>query len=173
LAENPIAALFASGRAGKLSLEEARKWIKEILDKYQSQPAAVIREVVRGVLLLPRGYFDDTPDAISNAVQYPAIFTRGNWPFNYDGVMMNASDRNNNVWSISLDPAIGGPVQGSPRQNQQAPFLEKPDIFRQMTAAQYADLVVRFLPATKTIRRQRRLDCRHSWNVWTACPALR
>ena len=44
-----------------------------------------------------RGFADDTPDGMHNPVQFPSLFTNRNWPYNYDGVMLNASDRNNNV----------------------------------------------------------------------------
>jgi hypothetical protein len=149
-ARNPIAALFASGRPGVLSPSEAKKWMQEILQNYKSNPQEVKRDIVRGVQLMPRGYFDDTPDAIHNPLQYPVLYTRGNWPYNYDGVMLNASDRNNNVWTVSFDPSeFVGLCRDRGGKTANLLFWIEPGIFSVVTAKEYAELLVTFSPAAQ------------------------
>ncbi len=149
-ARNPIAALFASGRPGKLTPADARQWMEEILGTYKTNPQKVKREIVQGVQLMPRGYFDDTPDAIHNPLQYPVLFTRGNWPYNYDGVMLNASDRNNNVWTVSFDPSeFVGLCKDRGGKTANLLFWIEPGVFSAVTAREYADLLVSFSPAAE------------------------
>ncbi len=147
-ASNPIAALFASGRPGQKTPAEAKAWMEEILRHYESRPQEVKSDIVRGVQMMPRGYFDDTPDAIHNPLQYPALFTRRNWPFNYDGVMLNASDRNNNVWTISFDPSqLVGLCKDRGGKTSKLLFWMKPGIFSVLSSTQYADLITHYSPA--------------------------
>ena len=149
-ARNPIAALFASGRPGKLSPSDAKQWMDEILANYKTHPQDVKREIVRGVQMMPRGYFDDTPDAIHDPLQYPVLFTRGNWPYNYDGVMLNASDRNNNVWTVSFDPSeFVGLCKDRGGRTANLLFWMEPGVFSSVTAAEYAELLVSFSPAAQ------------------------
>ncbi len=149
-ASNPLAAVFASGRPGKLAPADAKAWMEELLEKYESNRREVTSEIVRGVQMMPRGYFDDTPDAIHNPLQYPVLFTRKNWPFNYDGVMLNASDRNNNVWTISFDPSqLVGLCTNRGGKTSKWLFWIEPGIFSAMTAEQYANLLVKYSPAVE------------------------
>ena len=149
-ARNPIAALFASGRPGKLSPSDAKQWMEEILKNYKTDPQGVKREIARGVQLMPRGYFDDTPDAIHNPLQFPVLFTRGNWPYNYDGVMLNASDRNNNVWTVSFDPSeFVGLCTDRGGRTANLLFWMQPGIFSALTAKEYADLLVAYSPVAE------------------------
>ena len=68
-----------------------------VRDNYETKPADIKREIDRDCCSFRRGFADDTPDGMHNPVQFPSLFTNRNWPYNYDGVMLNASDRNNNV----------------------------------------------------------------------------
>lgn len=146
-ASNPLAALFASGKPGEITNKEAKQWMDKILSSYRDNPEE-IREIVRGALMMPRGYFDDTPDAIHNPLQYPVLFTRRNWPFNYDGVMLNPSDRNNNVWSVSFDVSqLVGLCRDRMGKTARLLFWRESDIFGVMSAEQYADILVRYSPA--------------------------
>ena len=154
-ARNPIAALFASGRPGKLSPADAKQWMEEILQKYKTDPHGVKRDIVRGVQLMPRGYFDDTPDAIHNPLQFPVLFTRGNWPYNYDGVMLNASDRNNNVWTVSFDPSeFVGLCKDRGGRTANLLFWMQPGIFSALSAREYADLLVAYSPVAEFVPSQ-------------------
>jgi len=146
-ARNPGAALFASGRPGKLTPSDAREWMEEILKNYKTNPQEVKKEIVRGVQMMPRGYFDDTPDAIHDPLQYPVLFTRSNWPYNYDGVMLNASDRNNNVWTVSFDPSeFVGLCKDRGGRTANLLFWIEPGIFSVVSAKEYADFLVAFSP---------------------------
>lgn len=148
-AENAVAAIFASGRVGKLSARDAKAWLEDIVTQ-EDIPPAFLHEIIQGVLMMPRGYFDDTPDAIHNPLQYPVLFTRDNWPYNYDGVMLNASDRNNNVWTVSFDPSqLAALAKNRLGRTSQLLFWREADIFSAMTAEEYADLLVRYAPAVR------------------------
>ena len=57
-------------------------------------------------LVVP-GTEDDTPDARYNPAQLPALYTRRNWPYNYDGAFINPADRNNGVWTGALEHPVG------------------------------------------------------------------
>ena len=147
-ASNPISAIFASGQPNKLELSDAKEWMKTIIEDYKTDPHKVKSEIVKGVQLMPRGYFDDTPDAIHNPLQYPTLFTRGNWPFNYDGVMLNASDRNNNVWTVSFDPSeFVALCSDRGGQTENLLFWKQPGIFSLLTAKEYAEMMVEYAPA--------------------------
>ncbi len=147
-ASNPISALFASGQPNKLQLHDAKDWMKSILSNYKTDPHKVKSEIVKGVQLMPRGYFDDTPDAIHDPLQYPVLFTRQNWPFNYDGVMLNASDRNNNVWTVSFDPSeFVALCKDRGGKTENLIFWREPGIFSLLTAKEYADMILEYSPA--------------------------
>ena len=148
LSSNPMAALFASGRPNKLKPGDAREWMNEILKDYRVKRDDVRREILRGVLMMPRGYFDDTPDGIHDPLQYPVLYTRHNWPYNYDGVMLNASDRNNNVWTISFDPSeFVGLCNDRGGKTSKLLFWSEPGIFHDVTANQYAEYLAQYSPA--------------------------
>lgn len=154
-ASNPLSAIFASGQPNKLTLGDAKEWMKSILENYKTDPHKVKSEIVKGVQLMPRGYFDDTPDAIHNPLQYPILFTRNNWPFNYDGVMLNASDRNNNVWTVSFDPSEFVALcndRGGKTENLL--FWREPGIFSLLTAKEYAEMILEYSPAVLHDRSQ-------------------
>jgi hypothetical protein len=105
LSKNPLAVFSVfSGSLGGRTSTDARafgRWVKE---HYRTNPNTVVREVVRGMLMQPRGFADDTPDGLFHAIQIPSLYTRGNHPFNFDGNFVNADDRNNGVWTLALDP---------------------------------------------------------------------
>ncbi|TNE84276.1 MAG: hypothetical protein EP330_30185 [Deltaproteobacteria bacterium] len=61
------------------------------------------REVLRGMLLQPRGYADVNSDAAFNTMQLPPLYTRHLWPANVNGAIFDPVDRNNTVWSGALD----------------------------------------------------------------------
>ncbi len=154
-ASNPITAIFASGQPNKSKLSDAKEWMKSILKEYKTNPQKVKSEIVKGVQLMPRGYFDDTPDAIHNPLQYPTLFTRGNWPFNYDGVMLNSSDRNNNVWTVSFDPSeFVALCKARGGKTENLLFWKEPGIFSTMTAKGYAELMIEYAPAVLHDRTQ-------------------
>jgi len=148
LSRNTIAGFETSGPVNKTSIDDARHWAEQVLNNYKTNPAETKREVDRGLLTFPRGYADDTPDGLHNPLQFPSLFTRMNWPYNYDGVMLNASDRNNNVWTVGLD--VSGLVAlCNDRGGSTAKlfFWEKQGFYSVLKAEDYADIVVCYSPA--------------------------
>jgi hypothetical protein len=145
---NTIAGFENSGPVGKNSPDEARAWARWVRDNYEKYPADVKRAVDQGLLLFPRGFADDTPDGMHNPVQFPSLFTNRNWPYNYDGVMLNASDRNNNVWTGGIDPTqLVGLCKDRAGQTAKLVFWEKKGLYTELTAKEYADIFVRYSPA--------------------------
>ena len=145
------AALFAdTGRVGARRPSDAKDWASSIRERYRTDPESIEREVDEGLILTPRGYADDTPDGLHNPLQFPSLFTFANWPFNYDGVMLNASDRNNNVWTNGLDPtqfvALCSDRGGSLAK---LAFWEEKGLFSVLTAAEYAEIQVWNSPAAR------------------------
>ncbi len=105
LSKNPLVVFSVfSGAIGGRTSKDARTFGRFVKENAARAPEAVLAEVVRGMALQPRGFADDTPDALFNAMQIPSLYTRYNYPYNYDGNFVNAQDRNNGVWTIALDP---------------------------------------------------------------------
>lgn len=150
LSSNTIAGFENSAPPGKVEPAEARAWAKWVLDNYEKNPEAVQREVNRGLLLFPRGYADDTPDGLHNPLQFPSLFTHMNWPFNYDGVMLNASDRNNNVWTAGVDPTeLVALCRNRSGKAAKFVFWAEKGMYHEITAEQYADIFVAYAPAAQ------------------------
>jgi hypothetical protein len=148
LASNSLAGFENSGAIGKTRPEDAPAYGRWILENYKTRPEEVKREVDRGVLMFPRGFADDTPDGLHNPLQFPSLFTHMNWPFNYDGVMLDASDRNNNVWTTGLDLSqLVALCSDRGGKTAKLAFWEKPGIYSVLTARQFADIIVTYAPA--------------------------
>jgi len=146
--QNTIAGFENSGPGGDASPDDARAWARWVRDNYETQPADIKREIDRGLLLFPRGFADDTPDGMHNPVQFPSLFTNRNWPYNYDGVMLNASDRNNNVWTGGIDPSqLVALCKDRAGKTADLVFWEKKGLYTELTAKEYAEIFVRYSPA--------------------------
>jgi hypothetical protein len=137
-----------SGPVGKNDPEASLAWVRWVKERYRTDPETVRREVIRGMLVQPRGYADDTPNALHDPNQIPALFTLENWPYNYEGSFINPSDRNNGVWTgaidftglISLARDRSGGAQG-------ALFWEPKGVYTLLDAEEYADIMVDRSPA--------------------------
>jgi hypothetical protein len=104
LTANPMLGFAVlAGPVGAHDLEQSARWINWVRDNYLRAPEAVKKEVLRGMLSQPRGYADISPNALYDNVQFPLLFTRHAWPYNYDGSLVNAGDRNSSVWTTALD----------------------------------------------------------------------
>lgn len=163
MSKNTIAGFETSAPVGKTNVADARDWAKFVLENYESNPEEVKREVDRGLLIFPRGFADDTPDGLHNPLQFPSLFTNNNWPFNYDGVMLNASDRNNNVWTTGLDVSQIVALCNDRGGKAANLITKKADrgMYSEISAEQYADIVVCHAPAVKmdsTLRKVLRDD---------------
>jgi hypothetical protein len=145
LAGNTIAGFETSARVGTTTTKEAREWGSWVKANYNTNPRETKREVDRGLIVFPRGFADDTPDGLHNPLQFPSLFTHMNWPYNYDGVMLNASDRNNNVWTVGLD--LSQLVALCNDRAGRAARLVTEGFYTDLSAADYADIVVRHSPA--------------------------
>lgn len=153
---NTIAGFENSGPVGKASPDDARAWARWVRDNYEKNAEETKREVDRGLLLFPRGFADDTPDGMHNPVQFPSLFTNRNWPYNYDGVMLNASDRNNNVWTGGIDPTqLVALCNDRAGKTAKLVFWEKKGLYTELTAKEYADIFVRYSPAGQSDPAQR------------------
>jgi hypothetical protein len=149
LSANPLVAFTVlSGPIGSIDPADARAFTRWILDNYERAPEAVVRQVAISVLTHPRGSADDTPDGLHEAVQMPSIYTWKNWPYNTDGALENASDRNNVVWTGSID-FTGLVGLASDRASSLTPPWEQKSIFTLMAARTYAELITRNAPAVK------------------------
>lgn len=148
MSRNTIAGFETSGPVGKTEQSDSREWGRYVLEKYEDDPETLKREIDRGLLIFPRGFADDTPDGLHNPLQFPVLFTHNNWPFNYDGVMLNASDRNNNVWTTGLDLSqLVALCKDRGGKAANLVFWEEKGMYSELTAKQYADIVVCHAPA--------------------------
>jgi hypothetical protein len=148
LSKNPLAVFSVfSGSLGGRTATDARafgRWVKE---NYRAGTEVVVREVVRGMLIQPRGFADDTPDGLFNAIQVPSLYTRGNHPFNFDGNFVNAEDRNNGVWTIALDPTELVSLCNDRAGTLASLGLTERSIYHEFSAAELAELQVARSPA--------------------------
>ena len=134
----------------------ALAWVDWLRDNYARAPEATVREVVRGMLVQPRGFADVSPNALHDAEQLPTLLTRGNWPSNYDGVLVNPADRNSSIWTAALELSIVVGLAADRAAKQQAVLYWEPvSPFRDLPAAQLADMMVSFSPAVRADPRQR------------------
>lgn len=104
LAANPLllAPVF-SGPIGPKEEGSTLRWMEWVRDNYATDGVTVRRNIVAGLLTQPRGYADVVPDARNNLQQLPNLYTWHNWPSNTDGAAPDATDRNNIVWTGTLD----------------------------------------------------------------------
>lgn len=150
LSANPLLlATVFSGPIGPNDPDHAPVlWMDWVREHYQAQPRDVLREVTLGMLMQPRGYADVAADGRFNTNQFPNLYTWHNWPSNSDGVFANAEDRNNIVWTSTLDftgligtcKERGGSVE--------LPW-ERPSINRALPCDVFADMMVRNSPMAK------------------------
>jgi len=148
LASNDIAGFENSGIPEKTNPRDAKEWASKILETYRRDPEVIAREVNRGLIMFPRGFADDTPDGLHNPLQFPSLYTHLNWPFNSDGVMLNASDRNNNVWTTGLDlTQLVALCSDRGGKAAKILFWEEQGLYSAITAEQYADIILSRSPA--------------------------
>ncbi len=151
LTENPLLGFTVlSGPVGKNTPADALAWVRWVKENYRRDPEAVRREVVRGMLVQPRGLADDTPNALHDANQLPLLFTWNNWPYNFDGSFSDPSDRNNGVWTGAVD-FTGLISLASDRSGGRSRGLgwEPDSVYTLLTAEEYADVIVDQSPAVK------------------------
>jgi len=146
LAKNPLlGAWVISGPVDANNPEAARRWVNWVKDNYRNNREDVMRAVVQGMLVQPRGYADDSPNAVHDPNQLPSLYTRFNWPYNYDGALLNASDRNNGVWTGALD-FTGLIGLAKDRADATLPWNPR-SVYSDLPAETMADMMVRYSPA--------------------------
>lgn len=149
LTRNPLMGFTVlSGPVGLNAPKDALAWVNWVKTNYLRAPEAVRREVVRGMLVQPRGLADDTPNALHDANQLPVLFTHQNWPYNFDGSFIDPSDRNNGVWTGAIDftglISLAGDRSGA---RQSGLYWEPPGVYSLLPAETYADIMVANSPA--------------------------
>jgi hypothetical protein len=73
-----------------------------------------------------------------------------NWPYNYDGVLVNSSDRNNNVWTVGLDlTQLVALCNDRGGKAAKLAFWEQPGLYADLSAEDYADIIVYHSPAAE------------------------
>jgi hypothetical protein len=146
--KNPLAVFSVfSGSIGGRTATDARAFARWVKENYRAGHEIVQREVVRGMLIQPRGFADDTPDGLFNAIQVPSLYTRGNHPFNFDGNFVNAEDRNNGVWTIALDPTELVSLCNDRAGTLASLGLTARSIYHEFSAMELAELQVARSPA--------------------------
>jgi mono/diheme cytochrome c family protein len=151
LTQNPLLGLTVlSGPVGKNHPETSLEWVRWVKARYREQPEVARREVIRGMLVQPRGFADDTPNALHDPNQLPVLFTRDNWPYNFDGSFIHPADRNNGVWTGALD-FTGLIALANDRSSRQQRLLywEPPSVYEALDADEYADVMVDRSPAAR------------------------
>lgn len=149
MSQNPLVgfAIF-SGPIGKNSPEDAYQWVKWVKNGYRVAPEAVAREVVRGMLLQPRGYADVSSNARYNASQFPPLLTQNYRPSNSDGAVLNGADRNSVVWTTTMDfSGLVGLSRDRGGQTSGVLYWEEKSIYDLFTAKELAELMVHGAPA--------------------------
>jgi hypothetical protein len=150
MSQNPLVgfAIF-SGPIGNNSPEDAFDWVKWVKESYRVAPESVAREVVRGMLLQPRGYADVSSNARYNASQFPPLLTQHYWPSNSDGAVLNGADRNSVVWTTTMDfSGLVGLARDRGGSQSGALYWEEKSIYDLFTAKELAELMVHRAPAT-------------------------
>lgn len=151
LTHNPLMGFTVlSGPVGVNAPADALTWVQWIKANYLRAPEAVRREVIRGMLVQPRGLADDTPNALHDANQLPVLFTHQNWPYNFDGSFIDPSDRNNGVWTGAVDftglISLAGDRSGG---RQSGLYWEPKGVYSLLSAEEYADIMVAHSPAVE------------------------
>lgn len=107
LSANPLmGAVVLAGDVGTDGPDKAAKatdFVEWLELHWERDTDMVAREVIRGMLVQPRGYADVNSDASFNTMQLPPLYTRHLWPANVNGAIFDPVDRNNTVWSGALD----------------------------------------------------------------------
>lgn len=143
LAENSTALSALSSDANEQANKGGLKWAESILKNYRTRPEQTEQAVDRGLLLVPRGYIDETPDGMVNPAQIPVLFTHRNWPYSYAGATLNLSDRINHVWTINMDLSLLVAFSSDRAGKHSEGFLST------MTAEQFADILIFNSPAAR------------------------
>ena len=151
LTQNPLLGLTVlSGPVGKNHPEMSLEWVRWVKANYREQPEVVRREVIRGMLVQPRGFADDTPNALHDPNQLPVLFTRDNWPYNFDGSFIHPADRNNGVWTGALDfTGLIALAKDRSGGRQGLLYWEPPSVYEALSAEEYADIMVARSPAAR------------------------
>jgi hypothetical protein len=151
LTTNPLVAFTVlAGPVGSTHAPDAVALTRWVRDTYVRSPEAVMRQLAVSMLTQPRGSADDTPDVLHQGVQMPSIFTWRNWPYNSDGSLVNASDRNNVVWTGSIDfTGLVGLAADRANGRSGILFWEPTPAYSLLPATTYADLVTRYSPAVR------------------------
>jgi mono/diheme cytochrome c family protein len=146
LAANPLllSAVF-SGPIGDPAPDAPMRWMTWVRDHYRDEKQAVLREVVIGMLLQPRGFADVTPDARFDTNQFPNLYTWHTWPSNSDGAVPDATDRNNIVWTGTLD--FSGLIGTcSDRAGGVTLPWDRPVVFELLPCDTLVDMMTRYSP---------------------------
>ncbi len=149
MSQNPVVGFgIFSGPIADHAPHANLAWADWIRDNYRVAPQMVRREVVRGMLLQPRGYADVTSNARYNASQFPPLLTQHNWPSNSDGAVLNGTDRNSVVWTSTLDfSGVIGLSRDRGGSDSAGLYWEERGIYSRFSAEQLADLFVHGSPA--------------------------
>lgn len=149
LTKNPLLGFTVlSGPVGRNTPADALDWVRWVKENYRRAPEAVRREVLRGMLVQPRGYADDSPNALHDPNQLPIVLTYRNWPYNFDGSFSDPSDRNNGVWTGAIDfTGLISLAGDRSTGQQQGLYWEPPSVYSLLDAEVYADMMVAGSPA--------------------------
>ncbi len=148
LSANPVAGYLVLGSpVHERSTSASREWATWVRDNVSTKPREVLRAVVTGMLAEVRGSADDTPDARLNPMQLPVLFTYRNWPYNIDGSQVNATDRNNSVWTVALE--FSSMIAAASDRGGHATRVlgAAPTPYADLTARQLAETMVALSPA--------------------------
>lgn len=151
LAKNPLLGFTVlSGPVGENTPEAASRWVGWVKANYREHPEAVRREVVRGMLVQPRGLADDTPNALHDPNELPQLFTYRNWPYNFDGSFSDPSDRNNGVWTGAIDfTGLIALARDRSTSRQRFLFWEAESVYEGLSADEYADIIIAESPLVR------------------------
>ncbi len=149
LSANPLLGLTVlSAPVGRNGPEDAVRLVQWVTDNYLQAPEAVKRQVAIGMLLQPRGYADDTPDARHDPVQIPTLLPEQAWPYNFDGALVNASDRNNSVWTAALDfTGLIGLCRERAGAGRKSLYWESDSVYYHLPCERFANLITQYAPA--------------------------
>ena len=156
LSSNPLVGFSVlSGPIGVgQNAQAAYEWARWVKEHYRAAPEMVRREVVRGMLVQPRGFADVSPNARYDASQFPPLFTQRYWPSNSDGSILNAADRDNIAWTGTMD--FSGLVGlGSDRGSSVQLYWEPKPVYDAFSARELAELMTYLSPAGMADPRQR------------------
>jgi hypothetical protein len=149
MSANPLVGFsILSGPLGKNDPDTAYAWVEWVKNNYRQAPEMVAREVVRGMLLQPRGYADVSSNARYNASQFPPLYTQRYWPSNSDGAVLNGTDRNSVVWTSTIDfSGLVSLARDRGGSGSGLLYWEEKSIYDLFSARELADLMVYLSPA--------------------------